>query len=84
MGANEQFKFVVLEEYRNGRKSRKEAALLLGRRERTIDRMLKRIAEEGIAALKHGNHNRPRKTKPQMNLGKKYRPFTRPNTTTLT
>lgn len=63
MGANEQFKFVVLEEYRNGRKSRKEAALLLNKSERTIDRMLKKIAEKGISALKHGNHKRSPKNK---------------------
>jgi transposase len=63
MGANQQFKFVVLEEYRNGRKSRKEAALLLNKSERTIDRMLKKIAENGISALKHGNHKRTPKNK---------------------
>jgi len=71
MGVNEQFKFVVLEEYRSGRKSRKEAAILLGRSERTIDRMLKMITEEGIIGLKHGNHNRPPKNKTPEELREK-------------
>ena len=63
MGANEQFKFAVLDEYRNGRKTRKESAILLGKSERTVDRMVKKIVEKGISALKHGNYRRTPKNK---------------------
>ena len=58
MVANEQFKFAVLEEYRNGRKTWKEAAIRLDKSQRTVDRMLKKIVDKGIVAVKHWNYKR--------------------------
>lgn len=59
MGAREQFAFSILEDYREGRKTRIEASILLGKSERTIDRMLKRVSDKGLVGLKHGNLGRP-------------------------
>jgi hypothetical protein len=58
MGANEQFKFSVLEDYREGRKSRRDASILLNKSERTIDRMAKKISDKGLLGLVHGNKGR--------------------------
>jgi transposase len=58
MGKAEQFEFSVLEDYREGRVSRSEAAILMGKSERTIDRKVRRVAERGLSGLKHGNRGR--------------------------
>jgi transposase len=58
MGAKEQFAFSILDDYRDGRKSRLEASILLNRSERTIDRMLKKVSDKGLIGLKHGNLGR--------------------------
>lgn len=59
MGAKEQFTFSILEDYREGKRGRKEVSILLGKSERTVDRMLKRIFDKGLVGLKHGNTGRP-------------------------
>ncbi len=58
MGKNEQFVFSIIEEYRIGEISRKEASNVLGKSERTIDRLVKRIADKGLEGLVHGNKGR--------------------------
>ena len=55
MGAKEQFEFSILEDYREGKKSRLEASIILGKSERTTDRMLKKVFDKGLVGLKHGN-----------------------------
>lgn len=50
--------FRVIEEYRQGRLSREEAAQKLGVSQRTITRKAKAIRERGIEALGHGNRGR--------------------------
>lgn len=50
--------FRVIEDYRQGRLSREEAAQKLGVSQRTITRKAKAIRERGIEALGHGNRGR--------------------------
>lgn len=58
MGKNEQFKFSIIEDYRNGEISRKEAALLLDKSERTVDRLVAKVNSKGLEGLVHGNRGR--------------------------
>lgn len=58
MGKNEQFTFSVIEDYRVGKISRWEASLIVGKSERTVDRLVKRIDEKGLEGLIHGNRGR--------------------------
>ena len=58
MGKNEQFMFSVIEDYRTGKISRWEASLIVGKSERTVDRLVKRIDEKGLEGLMHGNKGR--------------------------
>lgn len=45
----------LLEDYRAGKRSRSQVALLLGVSERSVSRRAKRLREKGIAGIKHGN-----------------------------
>lgn len=55
MSKNEQFEFRVLDDYRNRRITRQEAAVLLGVNWRTVIRRVKKIRRLGFAGIKHGN-----------------------------
>lgn len=52
---SEQICFRVIEDYRAGKISRKEAAALLGISERTVTRRAKKVREKGLRGVKHGN-----------------------------
>lgn len=52
---SEQVSFRVIEDYRAGKLSRKETALLLGVSERAVTRQAKRVRELGLRGVKHGN-----------------------------
>lgn len=54
----EQFRFRIIDDYREGRVNRREAADLLNVSEKTIQRLAKRCREKGIAGIKHGNLNK--------------------------
>lgn len=57
--------FQIVQDFREGRLSRREAAFKLGCTERTITRRAKTIAGEGLAGLVHKNRGRqPRNRKP--------------------
>lgn len=55
MSKNEQFLVRIIEDYRAGRVSRKEASILLGLSEKSVQRKAKRVREHGIEGIKHGN-----------------------------
>lgn len=55
MNKNEQVTYRILEDYRAGKISRKEASLILGVSEKTIQRKTKKIRTQGMAGVKHGN-----------------------------
>jgi hypothetical protein len=59
MNKTEQIEYEVLQEFRNGRKTRKQVAMLLGISERAVSRRVKKLRELGIAGIKHGNYSRP-------------------------
>lgn len=58
MSKKEQVIHAVLEDFRCGRLRKKEAAELLGLSERSIQRKAKRLREQGLHGLKHGNVGR--------------------------
>ena len=58
MSKTDQFKWRIIEDYRSGRVSRKEAATLLNVSEKTIQRLSKRIREKGLGGLLHQNRKR--------------------------
>jgi transposase len=51
--------FWVLEDFRAGKLTRREAALKLGISEKSVTRKAKRIRETGLSGLRHGNKQRP-------------------------
>lgn len=55
LSKDEQRKFIVIEKYRNGTYSRREAAHKLGRSERQITRMAKKVRDKGFRGILHGN-----------------------------
>ncbi len=55
MSKNEQYLFRIIEDYRAGRISRKEASMLLGLSEKSVQRKAKRVRELGMEGVKHGN-----------------------------
>lgn len=59
MSVKQEVTFWVLEDFRSGRLTRKEAALKLGISERSVTRKATRIREGGLAGLAHGNATRP-------------------------
>ncbi len=58
MNKNEQVEYQLLEDFREGRKTRKQVALLLGITERSVSRRIRKIREQGISGIKHGNYSR--------------------------
>lgn len=54
----DQFRWRIIEDYRAGRVSRREAATLLNVTEKTVQRLAKRCREKGLIGLKHGNFQR--------------------------
>lgn len=58
MSKNEMVALRVLEDYRSGRISRREAAQLLGCSERAVSRRAAKVREKGYAGIKHGNCDR--------------------------
>jgi transposase len=56
---NESVALRILEDFRTGMVTRKEAADLLGCSERSVSRRAKKIRLKGIAGIKHGNYQRP-------------------------
>lgn len=63
MGKNEQFMYSIIDDYRTGKISRREASIIVGKSERTVDRLVKRIDEKGLEGLIHGNRGRSPKNK---------------------
>jgi len=58
MSTKEQVSFRIIEDYRAGKLSRKEAAVLLGVSERAVTRQTKKVREQGLRGVKHGNTGR--------------------------
>lgn len=58
MTKNEQVEYHILTEFREGRKSRKQAALLLGISERAVSRRVAKLRKSGVSGIKHGNYRR--------------------------
>jgi transposase len=58
MNKNEQLTYRIIEDFRLGKISRKEAALILNVSEKTIQRRAKSIREKGLRGVKHGNNGR--------------------------
>lgn len=68
MSVRQEVSFWVLEDFRNGKLSREEAALKLGISERSVSRKAKRLRESGLAGLTHGNINRTPKNRSSAEL----------------
>jgi len=58
MNKNEQVAFQILEDFRTGIKTRKQAALLLGVSERAVTRRARKLRLRGLSGIKHGNYHR--------------------------
>ena len=58
MNKNEQVAFQILEDFRSGIKTRKQAALLLGVTERAVTRRARRLRLRCLSGIKHGNYHR--------------------------
>jgi hypothetical protein len=58
MNKNEQVAFQILEDFRSGIKTRKQAALLLGVTERAVTRRARKLRLRGLSGIKHGNYHR--------------------------
>lgn len=58
MSKNEEVEYSVLEKFRQGAISRKEAAYLLGVSERSITRRVVKIRLRGLSGIKHGNYEK--------------------------
>jgi DNA-binding Lrp family transcriptional regulator len=58
MNKNEQVCLEVLQDFREGRKTRRQAAQLLGISERAVSRRTRKLRELGIEGIKHQNHGR--------------------------
>jgi len=68
MTKSDQVNLGIIEDFRMGKISRKEAALKLGVTERSITRRAKKVREKGAAGIKHGNYGRIPKNKTGDNL----------------
>ena len=55
LNKNEQYKLRIIDEFRFGKISRAQAAMLLGLSERTISRLARKVRVKGVAGIKHGN-----------------------------
>ena len=51
----EQFVWRIVDDFRSGRVTRREAATLLDVCEKSVQRLAKRCREQGLKGLKHGN-----------------------------
>lgn len=58
MNKNEQVEYEILQDFQYGRKSRKQAAMLLGVSERAVSRRVRKLRESGVSGIKHGNYSR--------------------------
>lgn len=58
MSKNDQFKYSIIEGYRRGDYSRKEAAEILGVSEKSVQRWCRSVRENGLLGIKHGNCGR--------------------------
>ncbi len=58
MSSDDQVRFRVVEDFRSGKLTRKGAALKLGKSERTVSRVAKKMRRLGMAGIKHGNFGR--------------------------
>jgi len=56
MNKNEQVEFEILSDFQEGRKTRRQAAMLLGVSERAVSRRTKKLREQGLRGIKHGNY----------------------------
>lgn len=63
LSKNQQFTYAIVEDFRRGDLSRKKAAEILGVSEKTIQRIAKRIREQGLAGMQHGNTGNTPKNK---------------------
>jgi len=68
MNKSEQLSYRIIEDYGKGEISRKEAAIILGVTEKTIQRRAKAIRQSGMKGVKHGNcgkapHNKIEETR---------------------
>lgn len=63
MSVRQEVSFWVLEDFRNGKMSRRDAALKLGISQRSVSRKAKRLRESGLKGLAHGNGKRPPKNR---------------------
>jgi transposase len=59
MSKNEAVALRILEDFRTGLISRKEASNLLGCSERAVTRRVRKIRLKGLVGIKHGNYQRP-------------------------
>lgn len=55
LSVNDQYRYRVIEDFREGRLSRHDVALKLGLSERQVTRITKKIRKNGIPGLVHGN-----------------------------
>ncbi len=58
MNKTEQLTYRIIEDYRLGKISKKESALILNVSEKTIQRRAKSVREKGLYGVKHGNIGR--------------------------
>ena len=58
MSKNEAVRLRILKDFRSGLISRKEAATLLGCRERSVTRRVEKIRRKASVGIKHGNYQR--------------------------
>lgn len=58
MTKNKQVVFELLQDFREGRKSRRQVALLLNISERAVSRRSAKMRDQGMSGTKHGNYNR--------------------------
>lgn len=63
MSKKNQMEYSVVEDFRNGKISREDAALKLNCSARSISRKAKKIREKGLAGIKHGNYGSTPKNK---------------------
>ncbi len=56
MTKNEQYLHRIIEDFRGGRVSRKEAARLVGLSEKSVQRKAKKLKQHGVSGIKHGNY----------------------------
>ena len=59
MSKNEAVAMRVLEDFRTGVISRRQAAELLGCTERSVTRRARKIRLKGVEGIKHGNYQKP-------------------------